>query len=154
MLGELPGAQEVDRDNQQRVADSRGDASHVEQRVDGSVDHARRLIDRAGVGQIDLDELTELGGRAAHIEADHHGTQIDQLFTQLRADSRRAAGDHHAAAVVPQQIVDASHGLLGFPLLLLQLRGLHPALIDFGHRSGISPAVNFPPRPVGSPPNE
>ena len=130
-LGELPHAQEVDPHHQQRVTDARGHPGDVEQRVDRPVDRRGRAVDRRRVGQVDLDEIGDAArvGGATQVQPGDPRAELGELAGHLRADARRAAGDHDVLAVVAHQLVECGHGSArGFPcrfaLLLLQLRGL------------------------------
>ena len=139
-LGDVPQAQEVDRDDQRRVADPGGDAGDVEQRIDLPTDGRSPRIDRCRVGQVDLMKLVDLEGRPAFVQSDDIGPELGELAHHMFADARRTPGDHGTAAVVAPQLVDLSqrsHSLpVSLALLLCALRRLHAALVDLRHRLG------------------
>ena len=151
----MPQAQEVDRDDQRRVADPRGDPGDVEQRVDLAADGRDGAIDRRRIGQVDLVKVVDLEGRTALVESDDVRPEFGELAHHVFADTRRTSGHHRTAAVVAPQLVDLSQrSALRFALLLRRCAAwTRPSLIS-AMASGISLAVNLPPRPVGRPPKE
>ena len=97
----------------------------------------------------------------AQIQTGHAAAEFGDLAGDLGSDARRATGDHDVPAVVAQQFSDRAHR--SDPPARAVTRCLRasfsawaawtrPSLIS-AHASGISDAVNLPPRPVGSPPN-
>lgn len=101
-------------------------------------------------------EFVECQRRWPQVETDDACAEVGELCCHAGADPGRDTGDDDALAVVTPVVSDACHlarGFLDRHGLLLLLGGLHPALVDLGHRLGDLPAVNLPPWPVGSPPN-
>src|ERR1700739_1279732 len=106
-------------------------------------------------------KLRDVDARRMLVQPDDVGPQLGELPDDLGADPRRASGHHSAATVVTPQLVDVSQGSGNFryhdPCAFCSLARCaactRPSLIS-AMASGISLAVNVPPRPVGKPPHE
>src|SRR5262249_57201157 len=116
-FGEVPRAEEVDRDDAKRITDARRHTRDIEQGVDLAADHCGGPVDRRLVGQVDLVELLELQCRAPQVQADDLGAQLGELPGEMLTDARRAAGDDDTPPLVAPEVVDLSH-----PLLLIRWR--------------------------------
>src|SRR5690242_17620727 len=95
--------EEIDRDNQLRIADSRRHTGNVEEGVDGSGDGRHGLVDRGRAGQIDFTKVVEVECWSALIQAQYLGTQLAELVHEVCSDARRTSGHHGAASVVAPQ---------------------------------------------------
>ena len=95
------------------------------------------------------------------VQPDDIGPKLGELPDNVGPDARRAPGHHATATVITPQLVDVSqrldsfrdHDCCAFWSLARCAAWTRPSLIS-AMASGISLAVNFPPRPVGKPPNE
>src|ERR1700744_3381674 len=101
-------AEEVDRPDKQRVADSGGHASDVEQRIDVAAYRRDSVVDGCRLSQVDGMKLGDVGARRMLIQPDDVGSELGQLSDNIGPDSRRATGHHRAATVVTPQLVDLS----------------------------------------------
>src|SRR5271156_2124748 len=110
-FGEVPQAQEIDRDNEQWVAYPRGDACDVEKRIDTSCNGCRRAIDRLRVGEIDLMKLVDFKGRPLFVQSDDVGPEFGELSHHMFADARRTPGYHRTTTVVSPKLVNLSQHL-------------------------------------------
>ena len=66
----MPQAQEVDRDDQLRVADPGGDAGDVEQRIDLPADGCDGLVDRRRIGEVNLVKVVDFDRRPTSVQPD------------------------------------------------------------------------------------
>ena len=115
-------------------------------------------VDRCRVGQVNGVKFRDVAARRLLVQSDDVGTQLGELPDDVRADARRAPGHDRTATVVSPQLVDVSQlsnnfrhqDFWSFARCAAWTR---PSLIS-AIASGISLAVNLPPRPVGNPPNE
>jgi len=151
--------QEVDGDDQRGVADPGRNTGDIEQRVDRPADRRYRLVDRQRIGEVDLVELVDLESRPALIQPDDVGPELGELPYHVFADARGTSGHDRAASVVAPQLVNLAQGSIGFRYhfrcscsFARCAAWTRPSLIS-AMASGISLAVNLPPRPVGRPPN-
>ena len=107
----MPSAEKVDRHDTQWVSDARRHTRDVEERIDRAVDRRGGPVDRGRIGQVDLVKLLELQRRPLQVQPNDLGAELGELPRHFGSDTRAAAGDHRAAAVVAPEVVDLSHVL-------------------------------------------
>ena len=106
-------------------------------------------------------KLGDVGARRMLVQPDDVSAKLGELPDDMGPDARRAPSHHGTATVVTQQLLNLTqvsnnfryHGCCAFCSLARCAAWTRPSLIS-AMASGISLAVNFPPRPVGKPPNE